>query len=390
MSRLIDASRALHGASRAGDTEWVKQLLDDGAPVDEKDEDGWTALMLANLKGHTELVKLLLDKGALLDEKDEDGNTALMEASKEGHTEIVQLLLDKGALVDEKKEYGRTALYWASENGYTEVVRLLLGKGALFDAADARGDVALLGLAGVDEDHVGRMAAQAHRHMLQHSDESDVPASEVATAEATATAVLNLVRLAGSTAARARKLRSSDPRPADDHQVLFGRLQLAAAACLQNDGRGGDVQWLFRSDDGRRALEHAVEIEAKELLAQPVVQGYIKVAWCGELVGRFLDNLGYGWGLDKFFIEFIVILLLQLLFLLPLVALVPALEPWLANELDGLYLLRLPVVKFGLACAADLALALALTIIPAADLATAPVAPLLLDWVGSGLLWEVR
>jgi hypothetical protein len=40
--------------------------------------------------------------------------------------------------------------------------------------------------------------------------------------------------------------------------------------------------------------------------------------------------------------------------------------------------------------ATHLALALALTLIPATDLATAPVAPLLLVWVGSGLLWEAR
>ena len=57
---------------------------------------------------------------------------------------------------------------------------------------------------------------------------------------------------------------------------------------------------------------------------------------------------------------------------------------------QGCYLLHLPVVKFGLECAADLALALALTLISAVDLATAPIAPLLLVWVGSGLLWEAR
>ena len=105
-------------------------------------------------------------------------------------------------------------------------------------------------------------------------------AEVLATAEATGTAVLNLVRLAGSAAARARKLRSSDPRSADDHQVLFGRLQLAAAACVQSDESGKargkwDVRRLFDSKDGRKALEHAVETGAKELLAQPVVQGYI-------------------------------------------------------------------------------------------------------------------
>ena len=66
----------LHEASREGNTELVKQLLDDGAPLDEKDEYGHTALMVASLEGHTEVVKLLLDKGAPVDEKGERGHTA--------------------------------------------------------------------------------------------------------------------------------------------------------------------------------------------------------------------------------------------------------------------------------------------------------------------------
>ena len=53
-------------------------------------------------------------------------------------------------------------------------------------------------------------------------------------------------------------------------------LQLAAAACIKNDKLGKDrdergVQKLFDSHDGGKALDHAVQIEAKELLAQPVV-----------------------------------------------------------------------------------------------------------------------
>ena len=330
---LPSSMSTLHGASRAGDTKLVKQLLDQGVPVDEKDK---------------------------------EGNTALMEASLHGQTEVVKLLIDKGAL---------------------------------FDAMDARGDTALLVLAGVDEDHLGRMAAfQVHRHLLQQSGVlasrmlATPEATPEATAGATATAVLNLVRLAGSAADRARKLRSSDPRSADGYQALFARLQLAAAACAQNDESGtarGDkeVQKLFSSKDGHKTLEHAVQIEAKELLAQPVVQAYVMVAWRGPLD---MDDLEAAWAQ---WLAVVIVLLLNLLFLLPLVALVPALEPWLTKRMDtgdgmNFYLLRLPAVKFGLECAADLALALALTVIPAADLATAPLAPLLLVWVASGLLRE--
>jgi hypothetical protein len=256
---------------------------------------------------------------------------------------------------------------------HTELVKLLIGKGASVDEVPK--DTALQALVDADEDQLGRMAAGLlYKHLLD-GQEGNV---------ATPLAVLHLVRLAGSAAARARTLRSSDPRFADDHLVLFGRLQLAAAACVRNDASGearGEeaVQQLFGSVDGLKALQHAVEINAKELLAQPVVQRYIKVAWRGDL-----EDLGWEWLLV------FVVLLLDLLFLLPLVVLAPALEPWLTEKLDSFYLLGLPVVKFGLECAADLALALALTLLPAADLATAPVAPLLLIWVGSGLQWEAR
>ena len=102
--------RSLHDACRAGDTERVKKLLDEGAPLDEKDKYGDTALMDAILNGHTEVVRLLLDKGALLDEKDKYGDTALMLASKHGHTEVVKLLFQMGALVDEKSNGGIDAL----------------------------------------------------------------------------------------------------------------------------------------------------------------------------------------------------------------------------------------------------------------------------------------
>ena len=325
--------------------------------------------------------------------------STLHGASRAGDTKLVKQLLDQGVPVDEKDKEGNTALMKAILHGQTEVVKLLIDKGALFDAVDARGDSALLVLAGVDEDHLGRMAAfQVHRHLLQRSDvlASHTLATPETTPEArsgaTGMAVLNLVRLAGSAAGRARKLRSSDPRSADGHQALFARLQLAAAACVQNDESGtarGDkeVQKLFRSKDGHKALEYAVQIEAKELLAQPVVQAYVMVAWRGPLD---MDDLEAAWAQ---WLAVVIVLLLNLLFLLPLVVLVPALESWLTKSMDtgdgmNFYLLRLPAVKFGLECAADLALALALTVTPAADLATAPLAPLLLFWVASGLLRE--
>ena len=233
--------------------------------------------------------------------------------------------------------------------------------------------------------------AAAQVHSLLNGQGSDAPAEEAA-AEAAAVVVLQLVRVAGFARARARKLRSSDPRSADTHQALFARLQLAAAACVQSDESGKargeeDVQKLFRSEAGRKALEHAVQIGAKELLAQPVVRRYIKIVWRGQLLDMSKVP-GWAWGPVVVVLPLLVllVLLLNLLFLLPLVALLPALDPWLAKKGGGrLYLLHLPVVKFGLLCATDLALALVLTVV-----GSGVVAPPLLVWVGSGLLWEGR
>ena len=66
---------------------------------------------------------------------------------------------------------------------------------------------------------------------------------------AAAAAVLQLVRLAGYVQERATKLRSSDPGSADDHQALFARLQLAIAACIQNDESG-------QARDDAKVAEH--------------------------------------------------------------------------------------------------------------------------------------
>ena len=212
------------------------------------------------------------------------------------------------------------------------------------------------------------------------------------------TGALQLIELGANAQARSRDLRSNDPRAADNHQDLFERIQLAIAACIQcwiDERIRSDRRCMcevFSSPDGRKALERAVQIGAKELLAQPVVQQFVSLAWSGHS-GRSLRKVD---SLPQFF----VVLLGQLpqfFVLLPIVVLVPALDRWMGKDTaengwgwgNG-YLLRLPVFKFGFESVADLALALTLTLVPAADLVTTPTAPLLLYWIGSALLWECR
>ena len=78
--------------AKEGQDALVRTLLDAGAAINAKDEDGRTALMLAAMEGHLDTVAALLDAGADVEARDNDGKTAQDLATAEGQNEIVQVL----------------------------------------------------------------------------------------------------------------------------------------------------------------------------------------------------------------------------------------------------------------------------------------------------------
>eukprot|EP00757_Euglenozoa_sp_SAG-D1_P022366 gene22366-8885_t len=74
----------------------VKILLQAGADIEAKDQDGWTALLIACHNGHSDVVEMLLQAGADIEAKDQHGWTALMEACHYGHSNVVEMLLQAG------------------------------------------------------------------------------------------------------------------------------------------------------------------------------------------------------------------------------------------------------------------------------------------------------
>lgn len=107
---LNKLNKKLVKASERGNTEQVRELLDAGADVDIKDNDGWTALMWSAYQGHSDTARLLLDAGADVDIQDNNGWTALIYAAALGYADTVKLLLDAGADIDIQNNSGWTAL----------------------------------------------------------------------------------------------------------------------------------------------------------------------------------------------------------------------------------------------------------------------------------------
>ena len=117
----INNNNKLIQSSKFGNKETVEKLLKEGADVNAKNSEGYTALILASSNGHKEIVEMLLEKGADVNAKDNDMAIRLsIWASRNGHKEIVEMLLEKGADVNAKNDYGYTALIWASSNMDTQ------------------------------------------------------------------------------------------------------------------------------------------------------------------------------------------------------------------------------------------------------------------------------
>ena len=67
-------------------------LIENGADINAKANDGWTALMEAAYEGHIETIKFLIEKGADINPKTEDGKTAADLANEKGHKHIAAWL----------------------------------------------------------------------------------------------------------------------------------------------------------------------------------------------------------------------------------------------------------------------------------------------------------
>mmetsp|Transcript_40165 Transcript_40165/g.98695 ORF Transcript_40165/g.98695 Transcript_40165/m.98695 type:complete len:280 (+) Transcript_40165:3-842(+) len=97
-------------------------------PINERDELGRSAFLLACLMGQLDVVRALSDNAKDLDVDlaDLQGRTPLMWAvTSKGGVPLVQLLLDRGASTTAEDNVQATALTWALERGNKDVIEVV-------------------------------------------------------------------------------------------------------------------------------------------------------------------------------------------------------------------------------------------------------------------------
>uniref|UniRef100_A0A8C2D4P0 Ankyrin 3 n=1 Tax=Cyprinus carpio TaxID=7962 RepID=A0A8C2D4P0_CYPCA len=120
----------LHVASKRGNANMVRLLLERGARIDAKTKDGLTPLHCGARSGHEQVLEMLLDRGAPILSKTKNGLSPLHMATQGDHLNCVQLLLHHEVPVDDVTNDYLTALHVAAHCGHYKVAKVLVDKKA--------------------------------------------------------------------------------------------------------------------------------------------------------------------------------------------------------------------------------------------------------------------
>ena len=141
----------LADASRNGNLQEVKQLLESKADINRKNLSGNTALIEASIFGHEKVVSFLLENKPELELKGIKEMTALAAATYYGYFEIVKLLVEAKSDISAKEETDSTPLILAANNidrdkhdSCCQIAEYLLKQGADIKAANELENTALM------------------------------------------------------------------------------------------------------------------------------------------------------------------------------------------------------------------------------------------------------
>jgi len=110
-------------AAKIGETEVLTEYLNKGFPVDQRNNQSYTALMMATYYGNKEAVEILLNHGANACLKDKRGHTAMMGAIVKAEWGIARQLYEEDCR--QAHSTGKTLEQFAAVFGQTEKLKAL-------------------------------------------------------------------------------------------------------------------------------------------------------------------------------------------------------------------------------------------------------------------------
>ena len=138
-ARNIEGETPLMLAAGEGTCETVEAMLDLGAAINHVSETvvtPLTPLMCAAVCGNHRAAKLLIERGAFLNQKDNEGNTAFLHAVSCGDLTTIRVLINAGCPTSIINNQHHSALHIAAERGHHAVIPLLLDVGVHPKAVD--------------------------------------------------------------------------------------------------------------------------------------------------------------------------------------------------------------------------------------------------------------
>ncbi len=130
----------LWDAARKGNEDVINLLISAKYNLNEQDDKGYTAIILAAYNGHSELVKILINAGADPCLSDKRGNTALMGAVFKGEMEITKQLMKAECNPDARNNARQTAAMYASLFQRKALLEELIKQGADTNSTDINGN----------------------------------------------------------------------------------------------------------------------------------------------------------------------------------------------------------------------------------------------------------
>ena len=158
LNRTLDMTRNIEGAKgKEAIYGWEKQVRDENAEIKQLLDQQWSErqqkrraeemnkkLREASKAGDAETIRALIEVGVSVNEVSKTyGNSPLHYACREGRKDAVITLLAAKADANARNSDARTPLHWAASNGTASVIKALVESGADLNAKNMDGQTPL-------------------------------------------------------------------------------------------------------------------------------------------------------------------------------------------------------------------------------------------------------